>query len=143
VSGPLFTVLLIGVVIIVGALNFFPALTLGPIVEHFLMHSGETFLDRMIGLVEGAKRQKTPNEIALTILLSVLTLIFLVVLMALKAYGIYQSVDFSTTVLVALLVCLIPTTIGGLLSAIGIAGIDRLVQKNVSRNERTGRRGRR
>jgi potassium-transporting ATPase ATP-binding subunit len=92
---------------------------------------GETFLDRMIGLVEGAKRQKTPNEIALTILLSALTLIFLVVLMALKAYGIYQSVDFSTTVLVALLVCLIPTTIGGLLSAIGIAGIDRLVQKNV------------
>ena len=92
---------------------------------------GETFLDRMIGLVEGAKRQKTPNEIALTILLSALTLIFLVVLMALKAYGIYQNVDFSTTVLVALLVCLIPTTIGGLLSAIGIAGIDRLVQKNV------------
>jgi K+-transporting ATPase ATPase B chain len=80
---------------------------------------------------EGAKRQKTPNEIALTILLSALTLIFLVVLMALKAYGIYQNVDFSTTVLVALLVCLIPTTIGGLLSAIGIAGIDRLVQKNV------------
>jgi K+-transporting ATPase ATPase B chain len=92
---------------------------------------GETFLDRMIGLVEGAKRQKTPNEIALTILLSALTLIFLVVLMALKAYGVYQNVDFSTTVLVALLVCLIPTTIGGLLSAIGIAGIDRLVQKNV------------
>ena len=92
---------------------------------------GETFLDRMIGLVEGAKRQRTPNEIALTILLSALTLIFLVVLMALKAYGIYQNVDFSTTVLVALLVCLIPTTIGGLLSAIGIAGIDRLVQKNV------------
>ena len=92
---------------------------------------GETFLDRMIGLVEGAKRQKTPNEIALTILLSALTLIFLVVLMALKAFGVYQNVDFSTTVLVALLVCLIPTTIGGLLSAIGIAGIDRLVQKNV------------
>jgi len=92
---------------------------------------GETFLDRMIGLVEGAKRQKTPNEIALTILLSALTIIFLVVLIALKAYGIYQSVDFSITVLTALLVCLIPTTIGGLLSAIGIAGIDRLVQKNV------------
>jgi K+-transporting ATPase ATPase B chain len=92
---------------------------------------GETFLDRMIGLVEGAKRQKTPNEIALTILLSALTIIFLVVLIALKGYGLYQSVDFPITVLVALLVCLIPTTIGGLLSAIGIAGIDRLVQKNV------------
>ncbi len=92
---------------------------------------GETFLDRMIGLVEGAKRQKTPNEIALTILLSALTVIFLVVLMALKAYGYYSTVDFTVPVLVALLVCLIPTTIGGLLSAIGIAGIDRLVQKNV------------
>jgi len=92
---------------------------------------GETFLDRMIGLVEGAKRQKTPNEIALTILLSALTIIFLVVLIALKGYGLYQSVDFPITVLAALLVCLIPTTIGGLLSAIGIAGIDRLVQKNV------------
>jgi K+-transporting ATPase ATPase B chain len=92
---------------------------------------GETFLDRMIGLVEGAKRQKTPNEIALTILLSALTIIFLIVLMSMKAFGIYNGVDFSITVLVALLVCLIPTTIGGLLSAIGIAGIDRLVQKNV------------
>jgi K+-transporting ATPase ATPase B chain len=92
---------------------------------------GETFLDRMIGLVEGAKRQKTPNEIALTILLSALTIIFLIVLMSMKAFGLYQNVDFSITVLVALLVCLIPTTIGGLLSAIGIAGIDRLVQKNV------------
>jgi K+-transporting ATPase ATPase B chain len=92
---------------------------------------GETFLDRMIGLVEGAKRQKTPNEIALTILLSALTIIFLIVLFSLKAYGIYVGVTFSITVLVALLVCLIPTTIGGLLSAIGIAGIDRLVQKNV------------
>jgi K+-transporting ATPase ATPase B chain len=92
---------------------------------------GETFLDRMIGLVEGAKRQKTPNEIALTILLSALTIIFLIVLMSMKAFGIYNGVDFSITVLAALLVCLIPTTIGGLLSAIGIAGIDRLVQKNV------------
>ena len=94
-------------------------------------NAGETFLDRMIGLVEGAKRQKTPNEIALTILLSALTIIFLVVLMSMKAFGSFQGVDFSITVLVALLVCLIPTTIGGLLSAIGIAGIDRLVQKNV------------
>jgi potassium-transporting ATPase ATP-binding subunit len=92
---------------------------------------GETFLDRMIGLVEGAKRQKTPNEIALTILLSALTIIFLVAIITLKAFGLYSSVDFSIPVLVALLVCLIPTTIGGLLSAIGIAGIDRLVQKNV------------
>jgi len=92
---------------------------------------GESFLDRMIHLVEGAQRQKTPNEIALTILLSALTIIFLVVVMTLKFFGIYSGVSFSVTVLVALLVCLIPTTIGGLLSAIGIAGIDRLVQKNV------------
>src|ERR1700748_3153083 len=94
---------------------------------------GETFLDRMISLVEGAERQKTPNEIALTILLSALTLIFLIAMMSMKAYGIAStpSVDFAIPVLVALLVCLIPTTIGGLLSAIGIAGIDRLVQKNV------------
>src|ERR1700730_12495368 len=92
---------------------------------------GETFLDRMISLVEGAQRQKTPNEIALTILLSALTLIFLIAMMSMKAYGVYSGVDFSIPVLVALLVCLIPTTIGGLLSAIGIAGIDRLVQKNV------------
>jgi K+-transporting ATPase ATPase B chain len=94
---------------------------------------GETFLDRMITLVEGASRQKTPNEIALTILLSALTLIFLIAMMSLKAFGIAStpSVDFAIPILVALLVCLIPTTIGGLLSAIGIAGIDRLVQKNV------------
>ncbi len=92
---------------------------------------GESFLDRMITLVEGAQRQKTPNEIALTILLSALTIIFLVVIMTLKSFGLYSGTSFSITVLVALLVCLIPTTIGGLLSAIGIAGIDRLVQKNV------------
>jgi K+-transporting ATPase ATPase B chain len=92
---------------------------------------GESFLDRMIGLVEGARRQKTPNEIALTILLAALTIIFLVVIMTLKFYGLYAGLSFSVTVLVALLVCLIPTTIGGLLSAIGIAGIDRMVQKNV------------
>jgi K+-transporting ATPase ATPase B chain len=92
---------------------------------------GETFIDRMIALVEGAKRQKTPNEIALTILLSALTVIFLIAMMSMKAYGLYSQVDFTIAVLVALLVCLIPTTIGGLLSAIGIAGIDRLVQKNV------------
>ncbi len=92
---------------------------------------GESFLDRMIGLIEGAKRQKTPNEIALTILLSALTIIFLVVIMTLKPFGRYSGMSFSITVLVALLVCLIPTTIGGLLNAIGIAGIDRMVQKNV------------
>ena len=92
---------------------------------------GETFIDRMIGLVEGAKRQKTPNEIALTILLAALTIVFMFVCITLMPFGKFASVTFSITVLVALLVCLIPTTIGGLLSAIGIAGIDRLVQKNV------------
>jgi K+-transporting ATPase ATPase B chain len=92
---------------------------------------GESFLDRMIGLVEGARRQRTPNEIALTILLAALTIIFLVVIMTLKFFGLYSGLSLSVTVLVALLVCLIPTTIGGLLSAIGIAGIDRMVQKNV------------
>jgi potassium-transporting ATPase ATP-binding subunit len=92
---------------------------------------GESFLDRMIALVEGANRQKTPNEIALTILLSALSVIFLVVVITLKFLGLYARVTFSIPVLVSLLVCLLPTTIGGLLSAIGIAGIDRLVQKNV------------
>ncbi|MEZ0295549.1 MAG: potassium-transporting ATPase subunit KdpB [Candidatus Methylacidiphilales bacterium] len=92
---------------------------------------GNTFLDRMIAMVEGASRQKTPNEIALTILLSALTLIFLLVVITLKPYGIYAGVDFSIPVLIALLVCLIPTTIGGLLSAIGISGIDRLIRRNV------------
>jgi len=92
---------------------------------------GEGFLDRMISLVEGASRQKTPNEIALTILLSALTFIFLLVILALKPFGEYANVAFSITTLIALLVCLIPTTIGGLLSAIGIAGMDRLLQRNV------------
>ena len=92
---------------------------------------GEGFLDHMISLVEGAKRQKTPNEIALTILLSALTFIFLLVIITLKPYGVYAAVAFSITALIALLVCLIPTTIGGLLSAIGIAGMDRLLQRNV------------
>lgn len=101
------------------------------IVIRITVEAGNTFIDRMIGLVEGAKRQKTPNEIALTILLSALTIVFLVAIVSLKAFGIYNGVDFSVPVLIALLVCLIPTTIGGLLSAIGIAGIDRLVQKNV------------
>jgi K+-transporting ATPase ATPase B chain len=92
---------------------------------------GESFLDRMIGLVEGAQRQRTPNEIALTILLAALTIIFLVVVISLRPFGSYSGVTLTVTVLVALLVCLIPTTIGGLLNAIGIAGIDRMVQKNV------------
>ncbi len=92
---------------------------------------GNTFIDRMIAMVEGAQRQKTPNEIALTILLSALTIIFLLVIIALKPFGLYASVAFSLTTLIALLVCLIPTTIGGLLSAIGIAGMDRLLQRNV------------
>jgi K+-transporting ATPase ATPase B chain len=92
---------------------------------------GETFLDRMISLVEGVNRQKTPKEIVLTILLSALTLIFLIAVMSLKAFGIASTLNLTIPVLVALLVCLIPTTMGGLLSAIGIAGIDRLVRKNV------------
>ena len=92
---------------------------------------GETFLDRMISLVEGAKRQKTPNEIALTILLVGLTIVFLVAVATLYPYANYSGVSISMTTLVALLVCLIPTTIGGLLSAIGIAGMDRLLKRNV------------
>ncbi len=98
---------------------------------------GEGFLDRMIGLIEGAKRQKTPNEIALNILLAAFTIIFLVVCMTLLPYSIYsveaagQGTPITLTVLIALLVCLIPTTIGGLLSAIGIAGMDRMIQRNV------------
>jgi len=95
------------------------------------VNPGEGFLDRMISLVEGAQRQKTPNEIALTILLAALTVIFLLVCVTLKPFGIYSAANFSVPVLVALLVCLIPTTIGGLLSAIGIAGMDRLLQRNV------------
>jgi K+-transporting ATPase ATPase B chain len=92
---------------------------------------GEGFLDRMISLVEGASRQKTPNELALTILLAALTIVFLLAVITLKPLGIYSGVTFSNSVLIALLVCLIPTTIGGLLSAIGIAGMDRLLQRNV------------
>jgi K+-transporting ATPase ATPase B chain len=101
------------------------------IIVRVTANPGESFLDHMISLVEGAQRKKTPNEIALTILLAALTIIFLVVIMSLKPFGAYAGLSFSITVLVSLLVCLIPTTIGGLLSAIGIAGIDRLVQKNV------------
>jgi K+-transporting ATPase ATPase B chain len=92
---------------------------------------GETFLDRMIALVEGAERQKTPNEIALNILLAGLTIVFMLAVVTLQPFAIYSSAPQSIIVLVGLLVCLIPTTIGALLSAIGIAGMDRLVQRNV------------
>ncbi|HKM84130.1 MAG TPA: potassium-transporting ATPase subunit KdpB [Candidatus Acidoferrum sp.] len=92
---------------------------------------GETFLDRMIGLVEGASRQKTPNEIALNILLAGLTIIFLLAVVTLQPFAIYSGSPQTVFALVSLLVCLIPTTIGGLLSAIGIAGMDRLIQRNV------------
>jgi potassium-transporting ATPase ATP-binding subunit len=108
------------------------------IVIKITSEQGSTFLDRMIALVEGAKRQKTPNEIALTILLSGLTIIFLLAVVSLKAFATYSEVESGITqttasvpVLIALLVCLIPTTIGGLLSAIGISGMDRMIQRNV------------
>jgi potassium-transporting ATPase ATP-binding subunit len=101
------------------------------IVVRITAQPGETFLDRMIALVEGSQRQKTPNEIALSILLAGLTIIFLLAVVTLQPLAIYSGAEQSIIVLVALLVCLIPTTIGGLLSAIGIAGMDRLVQRNV------------
>ncbi len=101
------------------------------IVVRITAERGHTFLDRMIGLVEGANRQKTPNEIALTILLAVLTIVFLPVVVTLQPFGHYAGATVSVVILVSLLVCLIPTTIGALLSAIGIAGMDRLVQRNV------------
>ncbi|GCE49713.1 K+-transporting ATPase ATPase B chain [Thermosporothrix hazakensis] len=101
------------------------------IVVKISANPGETFLDRMISLVEGAARQKTPNEIALNILLASLTIIFLLAVVTLEPFAIYSGNAVSITTLIALLVCLIPTTIGGLLSAIGIAGMDRMVQRNV------------
>jgi K+-transporting ATPase ATPase B chain len=101
------------------------------IVVRIRAERGKTFLDQMISLVEGARRQKTPNEIALTILLAALTIIFIPVVVVLQPYGNFAGAIVSVVVLVALLVCLIPTTIGALLSAIGIAGMDRLVQRNV------------
>ncbi|MEZ4710360.1 MAG: potassium-transporting ATPase subunit KdpB [Caldilineaceae bacterium] len=109
------------------------------IVIRITSEPGSTFLDRMIALVEGAKRQKTPNEIALTILLSGLTIIFLLAVVSLKAFAVYSEHESGLSsgatatvpVLIALLVCLIPTTIGGLLSAIGISGMDRMIQRNV------------
>ena len=110
---------------------------------------GETFLDRMIALVEGAKRQKTPNEIALDILLAALTIVFLLACVTLLPFSLYSvkvaehGSAITVTVLVALLVCLIPTTIGGLLSAIGIAGMDRMIQANVIATSRSRRGSRR
>ena len=107
------------------------------LVVRITANPGETFLDRMIAMVEGAKRQKTPNEIALNILLAALTIIFLLATVTLLPFSLYsvnaagQGAPITVTVLVALLVCLIPTTIGGLLSAIGIAGMDRMIQANV------------
>ncbi len=92
---------------------------------------GESFLDRMIALVEGAVRKKTPNEIALSIMISGMTIIFLLAVVTLKPFALYCKTTVSVVILISLLVCLIPTTIGGLLSAIGIAGMDRLVQRNV------------
>jgi K+-transporting ATPase ATPase B chain len=101
------------------------------IVVKITANPGETFLDRMIALVEGAERQKTPNEIALNILLAGLTIIFLLAVVTLEPFAVYSGAPQTAFVLISLLVCLIPTTIGGLLSAIGIAGMDRLVQHNV------------
>jgi K+-transporting ATPase ATPase B chain len=101
------------------------------IVVRITAEPGQTFLDRMITLVEGANRQKTPNEIALTILLAVLTIVFLPVVVSLQPFAHFAGTTVSVVILVSLLVCLIPTTIGALLSAIGIAGMDRLVQRNV------------
>ncbi|MDP8999253.1 MAG: potassium-transporting ATPase subunit KdpB [Myxococcota bacterium] len=107
------------------------------LIVRITVNPGETFLDRMIAMVEGAKRQKTPNEIALDILLAALTIIFLLATVTLLPYSLFsveaakQGIPITITVLVALLVCLIPTTIGGLLSAIGIAGMDRMIQANI------------
>ena len=101
------------------------------IVVSITAEPGQSFIDRMIALVEGAERQKTPNEIALNILLAGLTIVFLLVVMSLQPFAIYSGAQQTVVVLVALLVCLAPTTIGALLSAIGIAGMDRLVQQNV------------
>jgi len=101
------------------------------IVVQITSKPGETFIDRMIALVEGAKRQKTPNEIALNILLASLTIIFMLAVITLQPMAFYSGAPQSLVILVALLVALIPTTIGALLSAIGIAGMDRLVQRNV------------
>jgi K+-transporting ATPase ATPase B chain len=101
------------------------------IVVRITVDPGQSFLDRIIGLVEGANRQKTPNEVALHVLLSGMTIIFLIACVTLVPFGVYSGTRFPVTAIVALLVCLIPTTIGGLLAAIGIAGMDRLIRHNV------------
>src|SRR5262249_20904861 len=101
------------------------------IVVHITSKPGETFIDRMINLVEGASRQKTPNEVALNVLLASLTLIFVLAVVTLQPMAFYSNAPQNLVILVALLVALIPTTIGALLSAIGIAGMDRLVQRDV------------
>ena len=101
------------------------------IVVEITQEPGHSFLDRMISLVEGAARRKTPNEIALNILLAGLTLIFMIVVATLRPFGLFADTSISETTLISLLVALIPTTIGALLSAIGIAGMDRLVRRNV------------
>ena len=101
------------------------------IVVEITQEPGKSFLDRMIALVEGAERRKTPNEIALGILLAALTLVFVLVIVSLRPFGLFAGTQLSETTLIALLVALIPTTIGALLSAIGIAGMDRLVRRNV------------
>ena len=101
------------------------------IVVRITSKPGETFVDRMIALVEGASRQKTPNEIALNMLLASLSIVFMIVALTLTPIASYAAATVSVPMLIALLVCLIPTTIGALLSAIGIAGMDRLVQRNV------------
>src|SRR5262245_6257231 len=101
------------------------------IIVEITSDAGNTFIDRMIRLVEGAERQKTPNEIALDILLAGLTIVFLLATITLKPFALYSGNDVSVTVLIALLVCLIPTTIGALLSAIGIAGMDRVLRHNI------------
>lgn len=101
------------------------------IVIRICVDEGDSFLDKMIALVEGAERKKTPNEVALSLLLVILTLLFLLVIFCLRYFALYASVTLSWTVLIALLVCLIPTTIGGLLSAIGISGMDRLLRRNI------------
>lgn len=101
------------------------------IVVRITVDEGDSFLDKMISLVEGAERKKTPNEIALSLLLVILSALFLLVIFCLRSFGSYAGVELSWTVLIALLVCLIPTTIGGLLSAIGISGMDRLLRRNI------------
>jgi len=123
--------LVVGDVVVVSAGEVIPGDGTDEIAVEITARPGETFLDRMIALVEGSARQKTPNEVALNILLAGLTVIFLLAVVTLQPFAVYSGAEQKVVVLVALLVCLIPTTIGALLSAIGIAGMDRMVQRNV------------